>query len=338
MIEGAAGYIVNDYEWSLTLERTGTQRERRSPRACAAVIITQGRAGLDDPRGRAARSRSRRCARAKVVDPTGCGDAYRAGLLHARARGRPSRSPGGSGACSARCQVEVEGTQNTPLRAAGAARALRARVRHAPLMEPTSIRALAQARSGRGRGRGRVHGAVDRAPPPAGPRPARPRWWRRPRASRSSAAPSCSRGRPSSPSATSRRRSRSWSSRCSSVLPEYAVDLHFAWKARQGPQLRPLRGRQHDGREPAADRPRLGHGGADRLLPRAHRRARDRHPPAARDALPACWATLYSFVIPLKGTINLFDAVVLLGALPALRAPRPCAASRTRSSWSGPPR
>ena len=55
-----------------------------------------------------------------------------------------------------------------------------------------------------------------------------------------------------------------------SVLPEYAVDLHFAIRAADRPELRALRGRQHDRREPAADRPRLGVGGAARVLARPH--------------------------------------------------------------------
>ena len=50
---------------------------------------------------------------AKLVDPTGCGDAYRAGLLHARAQGRPWEIAGRLGSLLGSYQVEVEGTQNT---------------------------------------------------------------------------------------------------------------------------------------------------------------------------------------------------------------------------------
>ena len=110
MIRGSAGYVVNDYEWALTLERTG-KSEREIAADCAAVIITKGEQGstireggrvIEIPPVRAE----------KIVDPTGCGDAYRAGLLHARALGRPWEIAGRLGSLLGSYQVEVEGTQN----------------------------------------------------------------------------------------------------------------------------------------------------------------------------------------------------------------------------------
>jgi adenosine kinase len=111
MIRGAAGYVVNDYEWALTLERTG-KGEREIRAACAAVIITKGEQGSTIFEGeRAIEIPPVRAAR--IVDPTGCGDAYRAGLLHARSLGRPWEIAGRLGSLLGACQVEVEGTQNT---------------------------------------------------------------------------------------------------------------------------------------------------------------------------------------------------------------------------------
>jgi adenosine kinase len=110
MIRGAAGYVVNDYEWALTLERTGKDAQAIA-KACAAVIITKGEHGstiregereIEIPPVRAA----------KIVDPTGCGDAYRAGLLHARARGLSWEIAGRLGSLLGAVQVETEGTQN----------------------------------------------------------------------------------------------------------------------------------------------------------------------------------------------------------------------------------
>jgi adenosine kinase len=85
MIDGAAVVAVNDYEAQLLSERTGL-----SPAAIArrveAVIVTLGAEGsrvhadgatIDIPAVRPD----------ALVDPTGCGDAYRAGLLHGMAQG-----------------------------------------------------------------------------------------------------------------------------------------------------------------------------------------------------------------------------------------------------------
>ena len=52
---------------------------------------------------------------AKLVDPTGCGDAFRAGLLAGRARGLPYESAGRMGSLLGSYQVEVGGTQNLKL-------------------------------------------------------------------------------------------------------------------------------------------------------------------------------------------------------------------------------
>jgi adenosine kinase len=111
MIRGSAGYVVNDYEWALTLERTG-RSEGEILGACAAVIVTKGEQGSSIHEGeRVIEIPPVRAA--KVVDPTGCGDAYRAGLLHARALGRPWEIAGRLGSLLGAYQVEVEGTQNT---------------------------------------------------------------------------------------------------------------------------------------------------------------------------------------------------------------------------------
>jgi len=111
MIRGAAGYVVNDYEWALTLERTG-RSEREIEAACAAVIITKGEQGSTIHEGSRVHEIPPVRAR-KLVDPTGCGDAYRAGLLHARAVGLPWEIAGRLGSLLGSYQVEVEGTQNT---------------------------------------------------------------------------------------------------------------------------------------------------------------------------------------------------------------------------------
>jgi adenosine kinase len=76
---------VNDYEWALLQERTGWS-VAECTKHVKALIITRGSEGsVIHTNGK---SYEIPCAKAKeVVDPTGCGDAYRAGLLHGLARG-----------------------------------------------------------------------------------------------------------------------------------------------------------------------------------------------------------------------------------------------------------
>ncbi|MDH3210908.1 MAG: carbohydrate kinase family protein [Myxococcales bacterium] len=110
LIDGAAAYIVNDYEWSLTLQQTGCSEAELTAR-CEAVVVTKGERGstvycaddvIEIPPVRAE----------KVVDPTACGDAFRAGLAAGRVRGLPFETAGRMGSLLGAYQVEVEGTQN----------------------------------------------------------------------------------------------------------------------------------------------------------------------------------------------------------------------------------
>jgi adenosine kinase len=80
MIDAASFVAVNDYEARLLAERTGLSLDAIAERV-DALIVTMGGAGarihthgavLEIPAVPAA----------AVVDPTGCGDAFRAGLLY----------------------------------------------------------------------------------------------------------------------------------------------------------------------------------------------------------------------------------------------------------------
>ena len=113
LIDGAAGYIVNDYEWSLTLDKTGCSGDSIAAR-CEAVITTLGEQGSNIRQGDAVMEIPP--VRAKqVVDPTGCGDAYRAGLLLGRVRGLSYEVAGRMGSLLGACQVAVQGNQNLKL-------------------------------------------------------------------------------------------------------------------------------------------------------------------------------------------------------------------------------
>jgi adenosine kinase len=110
MIEGAAAYIVNDYEWSLTLDKTGASETELATR-CQAIVITKGEHGSEIREG--TRTVEIPAVRAeRVVDPTACGDAYRAGLLFGRARGFDWDVAGRMGSLLGSLQVAVPGAQN----------------------------------------------------------------------------------------------------------------------------------------------------------------------------------------------------------------------------------
>jgi adenosine kinase len=109
MIEGAAIYVVNDYEWSLTVERSGLTGDEIASRA-GAVIVTRGAEGSLLRRGDDVVEIPAVPAE-RVVDPTGAGDAYRAGLLHGLARGLPLETAARIGSLLGSLEVAHEGTQ-----------------------------------------------------------------------------------------------------------------------------------------------------------------------------------------------------------------------------------
>jgi len=114
-IERAAWVAVNDYEGSLLSERTGWSLEQIAAKV-RALIVTRGAAGswiftggerLEIPVAPAAR----------VADPTGCGDAYRAGLLYGLEQGLDWPSTGRVAALLGSIKIEHHGTQQHRLAA-----------------------------------------------------------------------------------------------------------------------------------------------------------------------------------------------------------------------------
>ena len=107
----ATWVAVNEYEWQLVQQKTGwtvrdvTQRVK-------ALIVTLGSGGsvIHTPDGA---ELSIPCARpAAVVDPTGCGDAYRAGLIHGLLHGLDWRTTGRIASLMGAIKIESRGTQN----------------------------------------------------------------------------------------------------------------------------------------------------------------------------------------------------------------------------------
>ncbi|HEY5565785.1 MAG TPA: carbohydrate kinase family protein, partial [Gammaproteobacteria bacterium] len=109
-IEQATWVTVNDYEWQLLKDRTGFDVSDLTDQV-DALIVTRGAEGstvytsdgqYDIP-----------TARPKAVeDPTGCGDAYRAGLLYGLLRDLDWETTGRIASLMGAIKIECHGTQN----------------------------------------------------------------------------------------------------------------------------------------------------------------------------------------------------------------------------------
>jgi adenosine kinase len=114
LIDGGELVFANDYEWSLILEKTGLS-ERDVVARVGAAVVTLGEKG--------SRILDRNCAaievapvRAReVVDPTGCGDAYRAAFAAGLARGRSLGICARMGSVLGALMAERHGTQSLAL-------------------------------------------------------------------------------------------------------------------------------------------------------------------------------------------------------------------------------
>ncbi|KIF81070.1 carbohydrate kinase family protein [Noviherbaspirillum autotrophicum] len=109
-IELATYVAVNDYEAELLMQRTGLTLEKIAERV-SALIVTRGEQGaeiytdgkrIDIP-----------CVQAdKVVDPTGCGDAFRAGLLYGLTNGMDWVTTGRLASLMGAIKIAYQGAQN----------------------------------------------------------------------------------------------------------------------------------------------------------------------------------------------------------------------------------
>lgn len=84
-VELATWVTVNDYEGRMLCDRTGLSLEALSERV-EGLVVTLADQGCEVWQ-RAARTHVPGVAASAVVDPTGCGDAFRAALLHGLAQG-----------------------------------------------------------------------------------------------------------------------------------------------------------------------------------------------------------------------------------------------------------
>jgi adenosine kinase len=112
-----ADYVaVNDYEGKMLEEKTGKSLEELA-RGVKALVCTLGAKGSLIIAG-GQRHEIPCVEAANVVDPTGCGDAYRAGLLYGLAHDWDWDASGGLGALMGAIKIAHRGAQNhAPARA-----------------------------------------------------------------------------------------------------------------------------------------------------------------------------------------------------------------------------
>jgi adenosine kinase len=109
-IEQADYVVVNDYESSVLEERTGWDAQTIAGKV-TAYITTQGprgstiHSGHDTHHVPAAEEKS-------IIDPTGCGDAYRAGLIYGLMRDFDLPTCGRMASLMGAYKVASPGTQN----------------------------------------------------------------------------------------------------------------------------------------------------------------------------------------------------------------------------------
>ena len=112
-VELASVVAVNDYEGQMLQDRTGLSPEAISRRV-DALVITRGAEGSVVLReGKVAEIPAARPE--QVLDPTGCGDAYRAGLLFGLMAGADWETTGRVASLMGAVKVASHGTQNHSL-------------------------------------------------------------------------------------------------------------------------------------------------------------------------------------------------------------------------------
>jgi adenosine kinase len=109
-IAQARWVAVNDYEWGMLQQKTGLSAADIAAQV-EALIITHGAEGsVIHAQGRTLKIPSAKPQ--AVVDPTGCGDAYRAGLIHGLLQGQDWETIGRTASLMGAIKIESRGPQN----------------------------------------------------------------------------------------------------------------------------------------------------------------------------------------------------------------------------------
>ncbi len=109
-IDQATYLAANDYEFEMVMDRTGLKLEEIASRL-EALIVTRGEKGSEIYAG-GERYDIPAVPAAAVVDPTGCGDAYRAGLLYGIAQGYDWKTTGRIASLLGSIKIGHQGGQN----------------------------------------------------------------------------------------------------------------------------------------------------------------------------------------------------------------------------------
>jgi adenosine kinase len=110
MIEQATYVTVNDYESNLLQERTGWSEKDIAARV-EAYIVTRGPKG-SEVHSKSGMTQIPAATAMRVVDPTGCGDAYRAGLIFGLMNGMDMATTGRIASLMGAIKIEHLGPQN----------------------------------------------------------------------------------------------------------------------------------------------------------------------------------------------------------------------------------
>ena len=109
-IDQATWVAVNDYEWQMLQQKTGLTATQVAAKV-DALIVTRGAEGSSIYTKERTWTVPAVTPRA-VVDPTGCGDAYRAGLIHGLLRGLDWETTGRIASLMGSMKIESRGPQN----------------------------------------------------------------------------------------------------------------------------------------------------------------------------------------------------------------------------------
>jgi len=109
-LDQATWLAMNDYESRLFCERTGSTIEQLADKVEAVIVTRGGEGSVIHTDGREIGIPA--VAIDEIRDPTGCGDAYRAGLLYGLMQGLDWETTGRLAAVMGAIKIEVHGTQN----------------------------------------------------------------------------------------------------------------------------------------------------------------------------------------------------------------------------------